>query len=212
MNSRIKTFICVLMLLTAQAFPQGRVSFQNTFSTRLTTNDLQGNMGFTSGVDAYRIGLYIAPAGTTDPQTFSLIGLTTNFSSSLFPQFNGQFNGNGVDGFVISNNSGQEIAFQVRAWSLFAGLSHEDALLYSGPETVYAGSSTIGYTFPGTGAAPPANLFGTLAGIGLVTGFTLTPIIPEPSTVALAVVGAGVLWCATRARRRKAFPPLRTPE
>ena len=31
--------------------------------------------------------------------------------------------------------------------------------------------------------------------------------IPEPSAVALAVVGAGLLWCATRARRRKSSPP-----
>ena len=31
--------------------------------------------------------------------------------------------------------------------------------------------------------------------------------IPEPSTVALAVLGAGALWGATRARRRKSFPP-----
>jgi hypothetical protein len=30
--------------------------------------------------------------------------------------------------------------------------------------------------------------------------------IPEPSTVALAVVGAGVLWFTTRARRRKSLP------
>jgi hypothetical protein len=134
-----------------------------------------------------------------------LIGLATNTSVSAFPQFYGTFNGGSP--FVISNNSGQEIAFQVRAWSLFAGLSHEDALLYAGPETVYAGRSTIGYATPGIGAAPSAPLFGTIAGAGVVGGFTLTPIIPEPSTVALAVVGAGVLWCATRARRRKAFPP-----
>ena len=31
----------------------------------------------------------------------------------------------------------------------------------------------------------------------------VVPAVPEPSTVALAVVGAGLLWCATRARRRK---------
>jgi hypothetical protein len=37
--------------------------------------------------------------------------------------------------------------------------------------------------------------------------------IPEPSTWALMVLGAGVLWCTTRARRRKSFPPpSRTPE
>jgi hypothetical protein len=59
----MKTLICVLMLLTAQAFPQGKVIFQNNVLTPLTTNDLQGNMGLTSGVDAYRIGLYIAQPG-----------------------------------------------------------------------------------------------------------------------------------------------------
>ncbi len=200
----MKGFICVLMLLTVQAFPQGRVIFSNTASTRLTTNDLQGNVGFTSGINAYRIGLYIAPQGTTDPNAFTLMGPTTvNLG-------NGLFNGNPLgDGFVISNNSGQEIAFQVRAWSLFAGLSQEEALLYSGPETVYAGSSTIGYVIPRTGAAEPAQLFGTFP--GGVGGFTLTPIIPEPSTVALAVLGAGVLWFATRARRRRSSsPPSRT--
>ena len=186
------------MLLTAQAFPQGMVYFQNTASTRLTTNDLQGNVGFTSGINAYRIGLYIAPQGTTDPNAFTLMNPTTvNQTGSG----NGLFNGNPLGGsFVISNNTGQEIAFQVRAWSLFAGLSHEDALLYSGPETVYAGSSTIGSAIPATGSALPPNLFGTTP--GTVGGFTLTPIIPEPSTVALAVVGAGVLWFATRRRRK----------
>ena len=191
--------ICVLMLLTAQAFPQGQVDFSNTSSTRLSTNVFQGHTGFTTGVNAYRIGLYIAPEGTTDPNVFSLMGPTAvNRTGSG----DGLFNGNRGDGFFfnISNNSGQTIAFQVRAWSYFAGSTYEEALLYAGPETVYAGSSTIGYTTPATGAALAPNLFGTTP--GTVGGFTLTPIIPEPSTWALIVVAAGVLWCAARTRRR----------
>ena len=45
--------------------------------------------------------------------------------------------------------------------------------------------------FPQTSVAP------------LFTQGAVVPAVPEPSAVALAVVGAGVLWCATRARRRK---------
>ncbi len=195
------------MLLSVRAFSQGFVAFQNNQVTRLTTNDFQGNMGFTSGVNAYRIGLYIAPFGTTDEQSFSLIGLATNSSGAV--QVYGRFNGG--DQFQIPGNTGQTIAYQVRAWSLFAGNSHEEAVLYAGPETVFAGRSAIGEVTPGVGSAPSPPLFGTLP--GTVDGFALTPIIPEPSTLALAVVGAGIFWFATRARRRKISPSLpRAPE
>lgn len=190
-----------LLLLTGQAFPQGFVAFQNTHTTRLTTNDLQGNIGFTSGLDAYWIGLYIAPSGTTDEQAFSLIVVTTNATGGLL--LDGRFYGDAE--YRIAGNTGQNIAFQVRAWSLFAGNSYEDAVLHGGSEIVYAGKSSIGYVVPATGSSPSPPLFGTTP--GTVGGFTLTPIIPEPSTVALAVVGAGVLWVATRACRRKSFPP-----
>jgi hypothetical protein len=200
----MRTFLLTLVLLlpVARGFSQGVVGFYNGAGSRLSTNDLQGNVGFTTGVNAYRIGLYIGPAGTTDPLTFSLVGVATNFTGGVL---DGRFGYPGE--FQIPGNTGQTIAFQVRAWSLFAGLSHEDALLYPGPETVYAGTSTIGYTIPATGSASPPPLFGTSP--GQVGGFTLVPIIPEPSTWALAVLGAGVLWFATRARRRKAFPPQR---
>ncbi len=196
-------FTLVFLLPVARAFPQGFVAFYNNQSTRLTTNDFQGNMGFTSGVNAYRIGLYIAPAGTTDPLAFGLIALATNQTGGV--QFDGRFSFAGE--CQIPGNTGQTIAFQVRAWSLFAGNSFEDAVLYGGPEVAYAGRSAIGEVIPATGSAPAPPLFGTLP--GTVGGFTLIPIIPEPSTVALAVVGAGVLWCGTRARRRKSVPPQR---
>jgi hypothetical protein len=195
------------LMLGARAFPQGVVHFANSSTSRLSTNDLQGNVGFTTGVNAYRIGLYIAPDGTTDPTVFSLMNPTAvNKTGSD----SGLFNGNPLGGFfVISNNTAQTIAFQVRAWSYFAGTTYEEALLYAGPETVYRGSSTIGETTPETGSGSPPILFGTLP--FQVRGFTLTPIIPEPSTWALVGLGTGVLWCATRARRRKSSPS-RTPE
>jgi hypothetical protein len=200
---RTSLFMFVLLLLTLHASSQGVVQFQNTSSTPLTTNDFQGHVGLTSGVNAYRIGLYIAPQGTTDPNAFTLMGPTT---VNLSGQGAGRFNGDPLPGsFVISNNTGQTIAFQVRAWSFFAGNSYEEAALYAGPEIVFVGRSAIGETTPTTPLGGTPALFGS--GFGQVGGFTLTPIIPEPSTLALAVVGTGALWFATRARRRKSYPP-----
>jgi hypothetical protein len=188
----MKTILLILLVFTIRVFPQGVVQFVNTTSTRLTTNDLHGNVGFTTGVNAYRIGLYIAPQGTTDPNVFSLMNPTA-------------VNRTG------SGGDGQTIAFQVRAWSYYAGSTYEEAVLYAGPGTVYRGSSTIGQVIPAIGSATPPALFGTQP--EHIGGFTLTPIIPEPSTGALVVLGAAVLWFVTRARRRKSFPPpSRTPE
>ena len=197
----LKIVLCALVMFGPRAFPQGFVGFYNGLTTRLTTNDLQGNGGFTTGENAYRIGLYIAPAGTTDPRFFTLVGLATNASGG--PLFDGRFSGGSE--FPIEGNTGETIAFQVRAWSLFAGQSHEEALQYPGQQTVYVGSSAIGEVTPATGSGSSPPLFGSNP--GQVPGFTLTPlIIPEPSTWALMVLGAGVLWFATRGRRRKCSP------
>ena len=198
----------VLLVLADSSFGQGEVNFANSPSTRLTTNDFQGHSGFTTGVNAYRIGLYIAPQGTTDPNAFTLMGPTTiNQSGGPMSLLDGLFNGNPCcTPFVVSNYIGQTIAFQIRAWSLFAGNTAEEAQSYNGPETVYYGRSAIGFAL--TTASPtenPSNLFGTHP--GQVGGFTLTPIIPEPSTWALVVLGAGALWCGARARRGKSRPP-----
>jgi hypothetical protein len=195
---QISFSLAVIVGLACDACAQGTVVFANSSATRLTTNDLQGSVGYTTGVNAYRIGLYIAPQGTTDPNVFSLMPPT---AVNRTDSGDGLFNGNPPGGFFgISNNIGQPIAFQVRAWSYFAGATYEEALVYGGPETVYRGSSAIGQADPATGSGSPPLLFGTLP--GQVGGFMLTPIIPEPSTMALAVVGAGVLWFATRRRRK----------
>ena len=193
----------VLVLSLVQAFGQGTVDFANNFSTRLSTNDFQGNVGFTTGVNAYRIGFYMAPLGTTDEAAFTLVlPVATNLSGVL----EGRFFGHPIPyEFQIPENTGQTIAFQIRAWSLFAGNTAEEARNYNGPLTAYYGQSSIGFVTPtASPTAPPSPLFGTFP--GRVGGFELIPIIPEPSTWALVVLGAGALWGAARARRGKSRP------
>jgi hypothetical protein len=157
-------------------FAQGTVDFRNTATTLLMTNSsylpppgqLPNVSGPTTGVNTYLIGLYIAPQGTTDLNAFTLVGIATN---GTVPINNGRFNGGSA--FVIPNNSGQTISFQVRAWSTFAGATFEAASVYVFPFP-YLGTSAIGYITPSTNGVPPSPpLFGT--GPGQVGGFLLHP-------------------------------------
>ena len=185
-------------LFTINAFAQGTVNFANTSGTRMTTNNLgivfpYFQSGFTTGTDQFTVGLYIAPAGTTDPNAFTLMGPTTfNQSGGPGGLLNGRFDGNpaGAGSFVISNNTGQPIAFQVRVWSTFFGPTHQDALTWGGP-LGWLGSSAIGEVTPATSGTGPS-LFGT--GAGQVGGIGLTPWpVPEPSNTALLLLGAAGL-------------------
>ena len=54
------------LALPLSAFAQGQVVFANTPATLITTNFGPGRSGPISGINAYRIGLYAAPAGTTN--------------------------------------------------------------------------------------------------------------------------------------------------
>jgi len=178
------------ILLAASSFAQGTVHFANTTTTQITTNSgfisQPGQLPnqFGNAQFGYEVGLYIAPQGTTDPAAFTLMGPTTTNIGAPFP---GIFNGG--SSFVISNNTGQTIAFQVRAWSTFAGSTFEYAAAYP---FAYLGTSAIGFVTPGgfPPGAPPANLFGTNP--GQVGGFLLLTPIPEPSANALIVLGLGI--------------------
>jgi hypothetical protein len=189
-----------LLLLPAALFAQGTIQFANTSTTQMTTNSgptpppgqLPDRSGVTTGVNSYLVGLYIAPQGTADPNAFTLVGTATN---GTVPVNNGRFNG-GIP-FAVPGNTGQTIAFQIRAWSFFAGATYEEAALNP---VAYIGVSGIGQVTPVTiSGAPPAALFGTGAG-QLSSGFVLTPNIPEPSSIALGLLGLGAIALF---RRRK---------
>ncbi|HEY0548529.1 MAG TPA: PEP-CTERM sorting domain-containing protein [Verrucomicrobiae bacterium] len=190
-----------LIVLPAALFAQGTVNFANSSTTRITTNSTAqpppGQLANVAGntQTGFTVGLYIAPQGTTDPNAFQLMGPTTPSFGALAP---GQFNGNPPGGqfFVVSNNTGQAIAFQVRAWSTFAGTTYETA---RNVQNAYRGWSAIGEVTPATGLVLTPNLFGT--GAGQIGGFVLTPnTVPEPSSIALGLLGLGAIALF---RRRK---------
>ena len=151
-------------LLVASAFGQGQVQFANTTTTRLTTSANCVTLALITGVNAYRVGLYVAPFGTTQDSQFTLVGLATNG----FP--NGTFAG--AFPFTLSGfPADMPVSFQVRAWQLPAGASYEEAVFQGFPQYPYLGVSARGFVIPSAFPSPAPGLFGT--GYGQIPGFTL---------------------------------------
>lgn len=167
------------------SFAQGTIHFANTATTLLSTNSganpapgqQPNTSGLTTGLDHYRIGLYIAPLGTVDLAAFTLVLVATN---GTIPVSNGRFDG-GLAALATGNTT---VSFQVRAWTLTEGPTYESFGPNSG--SAYRGRSTIGFVTPAVGGA---EIFGTNP--GQVSGFSLFSPVPEPSTPALMLLGLG---------------------
>ena len=188
-------FAMVVGLGTALA--QGTIDFHNPNTFPLKVADAAGNVttvgaaGSPLGPGSIRVGLFIGTGSTLGSLT--MVGLATNSSSTL-PLFVGTFNGGNP--YSIANHPQNEVVnFAFAAWSIASGaFTYADAIA-SG--IGYAGNSTIGvgYTLAG-GGTTPALTFGN--GAAQVQGFQLNPV-PEPSTIALGLLGAAALFL----RRRK---------
>jgi hypothetical protein len=185
---------CVTFATVATAFGQGQFFFANDSTTRFTTNrgGVTGNM---TGANQYRIGLYTAAPGTTDESLFTLVATATNSASPIafglfsYPE----------SPFTLAGNNGTPIAVQVRAWSLAGGASYEAAVAAAGSGANLLGQQTpIGTITPAVGGAAPPALFGP--GATFTSGIQLIPLVPEPSSIALGLLGLGAIALF---RRRK---------
>lgn len=93
--------------------------------------------------------------------------------------------------------------FVVRGWSENAGTTWEEALANwnnGSPLTpMFIGTSTIGNDLiPSFGTMPEVYIFGT-SPFGQIQGFNMS-FVPEPSALALAVLGGVALWSSVRRR------------
>ena len=215
LNATMKTTWILLFGLFATFFAhgQGSVGFNNTSTTRIYTNNGAGGYGLMSGNHTYRIGLYVGPLGSDEP-SLQLVGLATNAFG--IPPFDGRFNG-GNPFYLPGGYPGETtIAFQVRVWSFFAGLSYEEASAF--PGSPFLGSTAIGYVTPASGITPVPQLFGSnpgqLSGLQfpassptLAKLFIEPESVPEPSTY---VLGALAVMTACLFRRRRNSSPRQT--
>jgi len=179
----------VLLTLAAVAvsvsvMAQGTVNFQNIGGNPVMNDNTGLPVAATDGIVA---ALYWATAGTTDDGQMAQIGASANFLG------NGLFLGGTRTAPVTP--PGAAAAFQVRAWESAAGATYEEALASGGTPTV--GKSEIFESATGnpTTVPPgiPVNLALTMPGFSVVA-------VPEPSAIALGVLGVGALLLF---RRRK---------
>jgi hypothetical protein len=178
--------LAVALCLTATvltAFGQGTLNFNN----RVTIDGINAPVDFEgnrlTGPD-YAGQLYVSAAGAG---AYTAVGAVTAFQTN--PVLAGYINGGEV--VVAGIAPGTSVDVVLRAWATASGSTWEAA---SGNATGIFGESnvvTVGLGAVGSPPGPAANLIG-------LTSFTLTQV-PEPSTVALGLLGLAALAL----RRRK---------
>jgi len=143
------------------------------------------------------IGLYV---GTSASAVQNAVSSGTPIATDSFAAGSGGWDFTGsLSATDAASPSGTGVFVELAAWSTAVGsptsyasaLSHGDA---AGVSSVSTGTAPLG-----GGGSPPATP-GTLAGIG-ITDFSLATAAPEPSTIALGVIGASAFLMRLRRKQ-----------
>lgn len=210
----------VLTTITCGLFAQGRVNFANASTpvgSQIWTNGIAqgyGAGGVAAPAASYRFELFAAADGITDPSLFTTTGIT-NANSALGA---GRIsNRNSVD--PLRGPSGTWIQVQVRGWSSNLGLTWAEAYANSQSGAFLSGLgtqlawisdfenttrtpigrvqlATTGVNGPTIFASSVAPAVGTVQ----ISGMELT-LVPEPSTIALGLMGIGATLVLIRRRK-----------
>jgi hypothetical protein len=191
---KLAAILCLSALSTG-AFAQGLVNFFNSATTLVSSGATAGSATAIPGVAGqFYFELLTSPVGAN---TFTAAGvLGTNQAVA------GRFTG-GANIQVAGWAAGTARDFEVAGWSSDLGAAFNPSWLTAHPATGFFGISALGTGqsggFNGTGTLPNLNIFGGASGVQ--AGFALTGApIPEPSSMALAGLGAAALLIF---RRRK---------
>jgi len=185
----MKKIIIVIacMLAGISAYAQGTVNFNNRVPAAATPVDAPiYDVGGTTRLSG--TGFYAQLYGAAVGGTLAAIGDPLTFSTGR----PGYVLATGVDTTraIPGVTPGGNAVVQIRAWSAASGSTYEAALAAGG---AVGSSDTLTLVTGGGGSppGPPADLIG-------LQSFSLTAI-PEPSTLALGLLGAALLVI----RRRK---------
>jgi len=207
---KILLTIGALISAATLSFAQGTVNFANGSTTLISAGGAAMPL---SGTTLFNFAVFLAPSTTVDAAGLS----STGFNDPVFQQegLAGSVNSPTAAGRLVTRNglfvggvAGSTIDFIVRGWSASAGATWTEALASwnngAPAQDMYLGQSLIGNNLKlGDGAAVASTtLFGLTA--VQVGGFNMQlyqgPIIPEPTSMVLAGLGAASLLLF---RRRK---------
>lgn len=174
-------------LLTAGAMAQGTVNFRNVNVAAGVSAPVFQADGTTRLGTGYWAQLYAGPAGTAAGSLVA-VGVPVQFQNNITTGLpTGQVNGGAVDTGLAGASSA---TIQMRAWAGSAGANYEAAFATGAG---YGFSTPITVTLGNSAANPPT----TPADLVGLASFNL--VVPEPSTIALGLLGAAALLI----RRRK---------
>jgi hypothetical protein len=189
---KLAAILCLSALSTG-AFAQGLINFFNN-ANALVSSQVTGQTAtaIPATAGAFYFGLLTSTVGANNFTFANVLG--TNQASL------GRFTG-GAGIQVAGWAAGTAKDFEVAGWSASLGSTFNPAWLTSNPgngTTTFFGVSALGTGqsggFNGTGTLPNLNIFGGTTGIQ--AGFALTgggTVVPEPSSMALAGLGAAAL-------------------
>jgi hypothetical protein len=195
---KLAAILCLSALATG-AFAQGIINYANSGQTLISTSTgTQTSVMPNSTAGTFYFALLTAAPGTTDKTAFTFTGLYgTNTAATTGGRLSG---GNGIQ--VPGWGAGVSMSYEIAGWDASLGHTFQSSWLTTAPSGFFGVSPIATGAAGGTDALgnslPPYNLFGGATGIP--TGFTLTSAVPEPSSMALAGLGAAALLIF---RRRK---------
>ena len=181
------TFACAAIT----AFAQGQLNFANDTTTRLT--NAAGANYPAAGSSAHKAGIYWGPLGTAEG-SLNLLPAGSNGVTTTWSPFSGIFSG----GTATFPTLGQ-IAVQIRVWS--ANFADYAAAVAGNGETGKGRIQTI--TLGNPNSIPPGTPTSLTAPGGSDTPFqrfAVVGVVPEPSSIALGLLGLGAIVLF---RRRK---------
>jgi len=144
----------------------------------------------------YEIGLYVS---TTSNGVATAVASGSPIATMSFAAGSGGWDFSGsLDATVPGVASGTGVWVELAAWSTATGNPATYAAALAAGDLHGTSLTSSGTTALGGGGSPPATP-GTLAGIGL-TDFTVGSV-PEPSTIALGVIGASTFLMRLRRKQ-----------
>jgi hypothetical protein len=193
---KLAAILC-LGALTTGAFAQGLVTFANTGITQISTTPAGGTAAAFSAspVGSYYFGLLTA-ATAAGPFTFT--GITATNTAGA-----GRFGPPGYTPSVATWAPGVTMSYEVAGWSASLGAVFNPNWLtgtFAPGSTGFFGVSPSASGAAGGGSPVPAPALPLFGGTGL-QGFNMNAVgVPEPTSMALAGLGAAALLIF---RRRK---------
>jgi len=178
--------ITAFALAAVTAFGQGAVTFSNSGNVAIR-RDTTGAPVPTGS--SFQVALFWAPDGTTDFRSAAMqVGGNVNFGPTA-----GFFSG-GNRTITEIQPAGAFALFQVRVWETAYGNSYDSVLAGNDPAAEVGQSAVFRVDTANPLIGEPPTSLGTLIPV-----FSVSPV-PEPSVIALGLLGAGALLML---RRRK---------